>query len=99
MASYAEGHCGLEEVRSFWRHGQCSVRTKIIAYQAMARAILLYGMESLVLTPSLAIKLNTFPQLQGLRQILGICTAYINRANTNERVYALANLQWTATGH
>ena len=50
----------------------------------------MYGLETLHLTESLAKKLDAF-QLRGLRKILGMNTTYINRANTNAKVYEEAS--------
>ena len=50
----------------------------------------LYGLESAQLNDSHLAKLDVF-QLKGLRKILRMQTTFMNRANTNERVYARAN--------
>ena len=49
----------------------------------------MYGLETLHVTQGMAQKLDIF-QLKGLRKILGWETTFINRANTNERVYQRA---------
>ncbi len=73
----------------FWKHGNCSPRRKLIIYNALIRAKLLYGLESVQLTKSQLNRLSVF-QLKGLRQILGLPTTCIDRRNTNQRVYELA---------
>lgn len=59
---------------------------QLIIYDAVVRSKLLYGLETLHLTQSMAKKLDVF-QLKGLRKILGWETTFTNRMNTNERVY------------
>ncbi len=51
---------------------------------------MLYGLESVQLSPSLLPMLNAV-QLKGLRQILNTPTTEINRDFTNARVFELAN--------
>ena len=47
-------------------------------------------METLHLTEAISKKLDAF-QLRGLRKILGLNTTFINRANTNAKVYEEAS--------
>jgi len=54
------------------------------------RSKLLYGLESAQLIPSVSKKLEIF-QLKVLRTILRMDTTYVNRANTNDKVYKKAN--------
>ena len=60
--------------------------------EAVVRSKLVYGLESLYLTDSLQNKLNVF-QLKGFRKILKMDTTYVNRANTNEVIYALVETE------
>ena len=55
----------------------------------MIKTKLLYGLESVQLNDSLKKKLDVF-QLKGLRKKLNMSTTFINRANTNQTVYAQA---------
>ena len=74
----------------FWRRSNCPATFKIQVYDAVLRAKLLYGLESVYLTAQLKNRLNVF-QLKGLRKILGMDTTYINRSNTNARVFQKAS--------
>ena len=49
------------------------------------RSKLLYGLETLHLTEAIAKLIDVF-RMKGLRQILGMQTTYVNRANSNSRV-------------
>ena len=68
-----------KRLAEFWKHGNCDLRFKLIVYDAVIRAKLMYGMESLQLnkeyTEHLKGKLDTF-QLKGLRQILKLSTTW-----------------------
>ena len=59
-------------------------------YDAVIRSKLTYGLEAVQVNDSLNKKTDAF-QLKGLRQILGLQTTYVNRANTNEHVFSTAN--------
>ena len=80
----------------FWKHTNCSLEFKLIAYDAVIRAKLMYGLESLQLNKDLREDLNVF-QRKGLRQILKIPTTYgqmmqgHSRTWTVDRIYALVN--------
>ena len=50
----------------------------------------MYGLETLHLTDAMSRKLDVF-QLKGLRKILNMETTFINRANSNKRVYEKAS--------
>ena len=76
----------LEKLELFWKHGDGTVKQKILVYDAIVRANLLYGLESAQLNDSLLRTLDTF-QLKGLRQIMKIQTTFMDRTNTNEFVY------------
>ena len=58
----------------------------MIIYHAIIKTKLLYGLETLVLLPSHKKQLDAF-YLRGLRQILGMNTTFVDRSNTNYRVY------------
>ncbi len=65
-------------------------KQKLIIYTTRIKTKLLYGLESVQLSPSLLPMLNAV-QLKGLRQILDIPTTEISRDETNARVFELAN--------
>ena len=74
----------------FWAHSNCSKQFKLLVQDAIIRSKLLYGLESEQLKSENMHKLDVF-QLKGLRKILKITTTFVDRTNTNERVYELAN--------
>ena len=74
----------------FWRHSNCGVAIKIHTADAILRSKLLYGTESAQLLPSVLKRIETF-QLKVLRKILRMDTTYINRENTNSKVFEEAN--------
>ena len=89
--------CQMQEVRctwlklnAYWKATRATKRWKIILYDAIIRSKLLYGLETIHLTPALAKKLDAF-QYRGLRKIMGMSSTYINRANTNQRLLAAAS--------
>ena len=62
----------------------------MMQYDAVIRSKLLYSLETIHLTQSLRKKLDAF-HLRGLRRILKLPTTYIDKRNTNARVYELAS--------
>ena len=80
----------LRSLDLFWRHSDCPVAFKLIAQDAVIRAKLLYGLESAELKQAQLKQLDVF-QLKGLRKILRLETTFINRANSNKRVFEKAN--------
>ena len=80
----------IKSLDLFWRHSDCGVAIKIQVADAVIRSKLLYGMESAQLIPSVLKRVETL-QLKILRKILRMDTTYVNRDNTNERVYEKAN--------
>ena len=87
----------LNKLHLFWRHSDCTIRLKIQAYDAIVRAKLMYGLESVVFNESHLKKLDTF-QLKGLRKILKLPTTYINREMTNLFVVSEANKELAKCG-
>jgi len=75
----------------FWNHHNCPADFRLQVFDAVIRSKLVYGRESVMLTKSLLAKLDT-SQLKGLRTILGIKTTFVDRANTNQKVFEQANL-------
>ena len=71
-------------------------RTRLQIYRATITTKLCYALETLYLTSAQRTKLNAF-QLKGLRRILKMDTTYINRENTNRKVYKAANIELRAT--
>ena len=74
----------------YWKATNASKKWQLIIYDAIIRSKLLYGLETLHLTDAMSRKLDVF-QLKGLRKILNMETTFINRANSNKRVYEKAS--------
>ena len=82
----------------FWKEAQCSLKNKILIYNAVIHSKLLYALETVEIPTHLLSKLENF-QLKGLRKIFGMVTTYINRTNTNAEVFRRANMNVTPQGH
>ena len=76
----------------FWKDVCCTLRNKLLVYNAVIRTKLLYGLETLELSTSQISRLEAF-QLKGLRKILNMVTTFVDRNNTNEEVFRRANQQ------
>jgi hypothetical protein len=74
----------------FWKKSSTPQRIKLAVYDTLIRSKLVYGLESAHLNNETRRCITTF-QLKGLRQILKLHTTFIDRANTNDRVFQLAN--------
>ena len=74
----------------FWRHSNCGIAINIHTADAILSSKLLYGTESAQLLPSVLKRIETF-QLKGLRKIFRMDTTYINRENTNGKVFEEAD--------
>jgi len=80
----------LNKLNFFWRKSSCPDKFKLNVFDAVLRSKMVYGLDTVELPPSLIEKLNVF-QLKGLRKILKMDTTFINRANTNKKVFQKAN--------
>ena len=80
----------LNKLGVFWKHGDCSFRTKLQVYDAVVRAKLMYGLETVALNKTSLNKLNAF-QMRGLRRILGMKSTFVDRSATNAKVMEMAN--------
>ena len=81
----------------FWKQACCSLKNKILIYNAVIRSKLLYALETVEIPASQISRLEAF-QLKGLRKILGMVTTFIDRSNTNAEVFRRANLQVALRG-
>jgi hypothetical protein len=88
----AECHITWKRLAEFWKHSDCSAKVKINIFDAVIRSKLIYGLESVQVNDSLKSKLDAF-QHKGLRQILKMQSTYVNRANTNQRIFERANIE------
>eukprot|EP00975_Prorocentrum_lima_P030180 6330769-Prorocentrum_lima.AAC.1 len=79
----------LKKLDVFWMHSSCNIAFRLQAYNAIIKAKFLYGLESMQLTEQQRQSLTTF-HLKGLRKHLSMKTTFIDRDNTNARVYAEA---------
>ena len=87
----------LTKLDLFWKHSSCPTRFKLQVLDAVIKTKLLYGMESAQLNEPQLQRLDVF-QLKGLRKILHMKTTYVERGNTNENVYKMANEQLKRDG-
>ena len=75
----ADAYKTWKRLSEFWKPGNCDIRFELIVYDAVVRAKLMYGLESLQLnkeyTNPLYGKLDTF-HIKGLRQILQLTTTW-----------------------
>ena len=76
----------LQKLHIFWRRSNCPIAYKIIALDATIRAKVLYGMDSLQLNEPQIKRLEKI-HLQAMRKILKWDSTYINRNNTNKKIY------------
>ena len=74
----------------YWKKAAIPNRTKLLVYDSLIRSKLVYAFETATLNTNARKRIDAF-QLKGLRQILKPKTTFIDRSNTNERVYQLAN--------
>ena len=65
---------------------------KIIIYDALVGSKLLYGLDTLPLTTASLNKLNAF-HLKGLRRILRLPTAFVDRTMTNKKAVEIAEAE------
>ena len=74
----------------FWKKPSCPTKLKLHIYDAVIRCKLIYGLESLQLNAGTLSHLNAF-QLKGLRRILNLKHTFVDRSNTNHKVFQMAN--------
>ena len=75
----------------YWKASNANQTWKLIIFDAVIRSKLLYGLETVHLTSAL-LKQNDAFQLRGLRKILRLAPAFVDRANTNRAVIQKASL-------
>lgn len=80
----------LSKLNEFWLRSSCPHNFKITVFDAVVRSKLVYGLEGVHLPKSVCAKLDAF-QLKGLRKILGMQTTFMNRSNTNQKVFQMAS--------
>ena len=76
----------LKKLDIFWNKTKCCNAWKIQVLNAVIVSKLIYGLETIEPTEGVANTLDAF-HLKGLRKILEMKTTYIDRENTNEKVY------------
>ena len=81
-----------QKLNMFWKSTSCTTAWKINVYNAVVKAKLIYGLESVHLTKELEQRINAF-QLRGFRKILNLTTTFVDRAHTNQYVYQQINQQ------
>ena len=80
----------FQKLHIFWRRSNCPIAYKMIALDATIRAKVLYGMDSLQLNEPQIKRLEKI-HLQTMRKILIWDSTYINRNNTNKKIYEEVN--------
>ena len=80
----------LKKMHVFWRHSNNSLKFKLTVLQSVLFSKILFGLESAELTLGALKALDVF-HLKCLRKILKITTTFIERSNTNEKVFQRAN--------
>ena len=86
----------MEKTGRILENSNCSVRQKLIVYDAVVRTKLIYGMESAQINDAVKNKIDAF-QIKGLRQILKMESTYaqkilgVERTNTNKQILKTAN--------
>ncbi len=76
----------LRKLDLLWLHSNCPARVTIITLDAAIRPKLLYWLESAQLGEAELRKLDLI-HLKTMRKILGYTTTYVNRENTNSKIY------------
>ena len=80
----------LQKLNTFWRRSNCPLAYKITALDAVVRAKLIYGTDSMQLNTAELRRMETF-HLKAMRKLIRWDTTFVNRANTNEKVYLEVN--------
>lgn len=73
-------------LKLFWDKANTSIKWKVQVFTSIIRSKLLYGLESIQLTQTEVSKLNSF-QNKTLRRILKKPPTFIDREQTNQRMY------------
>jgi retron-type reverse transcriptase len=79
-----------KKLQMFWKNPSCPTKFKLHIYDAVIRSKLVYGLESLHLNAGTLSHLNAF-QLKGIRRILNLKHTFVDRSNTNHKVFQMAN--------
>ena len=80
----------FHRLKTFWKNSNCSIRWKIQVYDAIIKAITLYGLETVHITKAQIDRLHAM-HTKGLRNILKLKHTYIDRSSTYERIWTMAN--------
>ena len=74
----------------YWKASDANVKWKLRIFDAVIRAKLLYGLETVHLTEAMLNKIDAF-QIRGLRKILNLPSTFIDRRFTNRYVLRRAS--------
>ena len=69
----------------YWKSHTASTKWQLIIYDAIIRSKLLYGLETVHLTPAMERQIDAF-QMRGLRQIMKYQHTYYDRTKTNAKI-------------
>ena len=73
------------KLKLFWDKADTPTYWKLRDYESVIRSKLMYGLATIELTNAELNKLDTF-QIRGIRIILGVASAFVERENTNDNV-------------
>ena len=86
----ANAYNTLQKLQILWKRSNCPITFKIIALDAIVRAKLIYGTDSMQLNDPDLKRMEKF-HLQAMRKLLNWDTTFINRENKNEKIYQEVN--------
>ena len=87
----------LKKLDIFWLHSNCPAKFKLQAADAIIRTKILYGLESAQLGEPELKRLDLI-QLKIFRKILGLKTTFVNRENTNVKLWKDVRAKTTSEG-
>ena len=80
----------FHRLKMLWKKSNCSISWKLQVYDAIIKAITLYGLETVHITKAQIHRLHSM-HLKGLRNILNLPHPFIDRTTTNDKIWNLAN--------
>ena len=78
------------KLHACWTDTPANKKRQLLVHDAVMRSRLLYALEAIHLTKSLCRQLNAFHH-KGLRKILRFTTTFVERRNTNRKLFDTAS--------
>ena len=78
--------CTMKKLDCVWNHTNNPTKWRLITNNATVKTKLMYGLESAQQNDSVEVYPNTL-YLECLRQILNLEHTYLDRVNTNSKIY------------